>query len=250
MPFFGLSILVQLLCAVHCIRGGRNQMWLMAIIFLSIPGCLAYAFFEILPDYRGRRGVRVVTAAATKKLDPERELRTARQALETADTVANRSRLGDALAEKGDWAEASRAFTEALARTPGGADRALQVKLARAELESGRAAAARNILQDLPPSNSPSENDRTALLLARSLDDDGDTDAALRLYADVGERLAGAEAQCRHAALLIRLGRDSEARPLLEEAERRARNIDRFERMRDAEMYDWAARTLAELRAA
>jgi len=250
MPFIGFSILIQLLCAVHCIRGGRNQMWLMAIIFLSIPGCLAYAFFEILPAYSGRREVRAVSAAAVKKLDPERDLRAARVALDTADTAANRTRLGDALADKGAWPEASLAYAEALARTPGGSDRALQVKLARAELESGRAAAARDILQGLAPSHSPSENDRIALLLARSLDDCGDGEAALRLYADVGERLSGAEAQCRHAALLIRLGRQAEALPLLDETERRARRIDRFERMRDADMYDWAARTLKELRGA
>ena len=250
MPIIGLSILIQILCAVHCIRNGRNGMWLTAIIFLSIPGCLAYAFFEILPDYRGRREVRAVSAAAVKKLDPERDLRTAREALDTADTAANRARLGDALADKGVWPEASQAYAEALARTPGGSDRTLQVKLARAELESGRPSAARDILQDLPASHSPSENDRIALLLARSLDDCGDDDAALRLYADVGERLSGAEAQCRHAALLIRLGRQSEALPLLDEAERRARRIDRFERMRDGDMYDWAARTLKELRGA
>jgi hypothetical protein len=126
----------------------------------------------------------------------------------------------------------------------------LQVKLGRAELEAGNAAAARDILQILPPSGPASENDGTALLLARSLDDNGDADGALRLYGDLGERLAGAEAQCRHAALLIRLGRQGEALPLLEETARRARRIDRYERMRDGEMYDWAARTLAELRPA
>jgi hypothetical protein len=250
MPFLGISILIQILCAVHCIRGGRNQMWLTAIIFLSIPGCLAYAFFEILPEWQGRRGVRVARAAAARKLDPDRDVRTAREALELADTAANHAALGDALAENGTWTDAARAYRAALAKLPAGSDRALQVKLGRAKLEAGNAAAARDILQVLPPSGSASENDRTRLLLARSLDDNGDADGALRLYGDLGERLAGAEAQCRHAALLIRLGRQGEALPLLEETARRARRIDRYERMRDGEMYDWAARTLAELRPA
>ena len=248
MPFIGLSILMQILCAVHCVRNGRNGMWLTVIIFLSIPGCLAYAFFEILPAYQGRREVRAVKAAAAKKLDPERDVRAAREALEIADTAANHAALGDALSDKGAWADAASAYREALARLPAASDRGLQVKLARAELEAGNAGAARDLLQALPPSGSATENDRTALLLARSLDDSGDADGALRLYADVGERLAGAEAQCRHAALLVRLGRDGEALPLLEEAARRAKRIDRFERMRDADMYDWAARTLTELR--
>jgi hypothetical protein len=48
----------------------------------------------------------------------------------------------------------------------------------------------------------------------------------------------------------MRLGLPQEAVPLLEEAGRRASRIDRYERARDSDMYDWAARTLAELRTA
>lgn len=36
--------------------------------------------------------------------------------------------------------------------------------------------------------------------------------------------------------------------PVLEEVERLARRLDRFERAEHAEMYSWAQRTLAELR--
>lgn len=131
MPFLGISILIQILCAVHCVRGGRNSMWLMVIIFLSIPGCLAYAFFEILPGLSGRREVRAAKAAAIRTLDPDRELRAARDALEIADTAANRTGLGDALADKGDWSEAAVHYRGALAKMPT-SDRATQVKLARA----------------------------------------------------------------------------------------------------------------------
>jgi len=60
--------------------------------------------------------------------------------------------------------------------------------------------------------------------------------------------MPGAEAQCRHAALLIAAGRAAAALPLLEEAEKRARRMDRYERAKHADMYDWAAEQLAELR--
>jgi hypothetical protein len=36
--------------------------------------------------------------------------------------------------------------------------------------------------------------------------------------------------------------------PLLEEAGRRAKKLDRYERAREADMYAWAERTLSELR--
>jgi len=248
MPFLGLSLIVQLLCAVHCVRGRRNGMWLMVIIFLSIPGCLAYAVFEIFPHMGARREVRAVKAAAVKRLDPDREVRRAREALELADTAANRTALGDALAEAGAWREAADHYRRALAKSPG-EDRAGRLRLGRALLEAGDAVGAKVALDGLPPSASQAENDRAALLLARAHDDLGDADAALALYAELGRRMAGGEALCRQAALLIARGRRGEAQAALEEVEARVKRLDRMERLRDPDMYAWAARTLAELRA-
>ncbi|HYI40940.1 MAG TPA: tetratricopeptide repeat protein [Allosphingosinicella sp.] len=249
MIFVGVTILVQILCVVHLIRNHRNSLWLWAIIGLPIAGSAAYCVVEILPGLFGRREVRAVQAAAVRKLDPERGLRAAREAVDVADTASNRSALADALAEAGHWGEAVRHYREAVAKTPG-KDRTARFKLARACLEAGNVAEARRLIEALPESASPSENDRAALLLARSLKALGETDRAIALYAELGERMPGAEAQCRQAALLIGRGRSGEAVPLLEETERRARRLDKMERRKEAEMYDWAARTLAELRGA
>src|SRR4051812_23114683 len=158
MPIIGLSILIQIACAVHCVRNNRNSMWLMVIIFLSLPGCLAYSIFEILPAYAGRPEVRALKSAAARKLDPDREIRLAREAVELADTAANRTHLGDALAAGGNWLEAVRHYRDAIDRAPGGGDRAAKVKLACAELEAGDDAGARALLEALPPSGSDAEN--------------------------------------------------------------------------------------------
>jgi hypothetical protein len=232
---------------VHLFRSHRNTLWLWAIILLPIAGSAAYVVVEVLPGLFQRREVRAVKAAAVRKLDPERELRAARAAVDVADTAATRTALADELAEAGLWSEAVRHYREAVAKTPG-KDRAARLKLARACLEAGNTGEAKRLLETLPESASPSENDRAALLLARSLDALGESDRAIALYAELGERMPGAEAQCRQAALLIAAGRSAEAVPLLEETERRARRLDKMERRKDSEMYDWAARTLAELR--
>jgi hypothetical protein len=249
MIFVIATFLVQIACVVHLFRNHRNTLWLWAIIFLPIAGSAAYLVVEILPGLFQRREVRAVQAAAVRRLDPDRELRAAREAVDVADTAANRTALADALAEAGNWGEAVRHYREAAAKTPG-QDRAASLKLARACVEAGNTAEARRLLETLPESASPSENDRAALLLARSLDELGETDRAAALYGELGERMPGAEAQCRHAALLIARGRGADAIPLLEETERRARRLDKMERRKEAEMYDWAARTLAELRGA
>jgi hypothetical protein len=243
-----ISILIQIACAVHCVRNRGSSLWLMVIIFLSIPGCLAYAIFEILPQLAGRREVRAVKAAAVRKLDPERELRAAREAVETADTAANRSALGDALAGLGRWPEAADHYRQALVKAPG-RERAAELKLARACLEAGDAGEARQLIEDVPPTASKAEADRAALLLARALEAEGEAARAITLYAELGARMPGGEALCRQAAMLIAQGRRSEALPVLSEVERRAKRIDRFERAEHSDMYDWAARTLAELRA-
>jgi len=247
MPIIGLSLIMQIACAVHCVRHGRNGLWLMIIIFLSIPGCLAYLIFEVLPGYSGNRHVRLAKTAAVRTLDPQRELRAAREALDLADTVANRTAMGDALAGNGSYRDATAHYRQALARTPG-KDRALEIRLATAELESGNAAEARTLLEGLPPSASASETDRSSLLLARALEESGEKERALDLYQDVGRRLPGGEAQCRRAALLLSLGRRSEAREDLTEVEFLTKRLDPGERRKNRDMYDWAARTLAELR--
>ncbi|HEV2866344.1 MAG TPA: hypothetical protein VGX37_07500 [Allosphingosinicella sp.] len=248
MHLIGLSILIQIACAVHCVRTGRNGLWLMVIIFLSIPGCLAYSLFEILPQYSGRREVRAVKAAAARALNPERDLKAAREALEISDTAANRIALGDALGELGRWAEAAGEYAAAAAKSPL-PERATQLKLAQAQLESGRHAKARELLEQLPASGSQAENDRSALLLARALEQEGETERALQLYGELGARMPGGEALCRQAALLLTQRRRAEALSALGEVERRLKRIDRFERAAHADMYEWAARTLGELRA-
>jgi hypothetical protein len=247
MIFILGTFLVQVACVVHLFRNQRNTLWLWAILLLPIAGSAAYFVVEVLSPLFRRREVRAVQAAAVRRLDPDRELRAAREAVDVADTAATRTALADALAEAGDWAEAVRHYREAVAKTPG-RDRTATLRLARACLEAGNTAEARRLLEGLPQSGSPAENDRAALLLARSLDELGEAERAAALYAELGERMPGAEAQCRHAALLIARGRGPEAIPLLEETERRARRLDKIERSKEDDMYEWAGRTLAELR--
>jgi hypothetical protein len=247
MPAIGFVLLIQAICVIHCVRGRRNGMWIMAIMGLPMIGSLAYAWFEILPQYAGRRDVRAVKDAAARKLDPGRAVRAARDALELADTSANHAALGDALAEEGQWNEAAAQYEKALAMGPRG-DRGAQVKLARAELEAGNAEAARALLENVVESRSASENDRTALLLARALEEVGETSRALALYEELGRRMPGGEPHCRHAALLIKSGRAGDAIAPLEEVERRLKRMDRFARASDGDMYDWAERNLRELR--
>lgn len=240
-------ILIQILCAVHCVRRGRNQGWIMLIIFLPLVGSAAYFFVEVLPGLGQRREVRLAKEAAVRKFDPERELRAAQAALETADTAANRIALADQLAALERWDEAVPHYREGIAKAPR-PERGPSTRLSRALFEGGRAAEALAVLDGLPETSSTSERDRASLLRAKVLEELGEDAAALTLYRDLGERMPGGEPQCREAGLLLRIGRRDEALAPLEEVERRLKRLDKHERSREREMYDWAMMELRELR--
>jgi len=247
---FGLGVIaLQVACIVHLMRHGRNPMWLTALIFLPMISALAYLIVEILPGLQHNRHVRTVKAEAVSRLDPERELRAARSALDLADTGANRLRLADALVALRRSDEAVPLYREAAEMAPGAADARTQRKLAFALFETGATQEALDLLDATDAPLGQSEQDRTQLLRARALDHLGRKDEALDLYEDLVTRMPGEEARCRYAALLLDQGWENKARAVLEEVEARAKRLNRTQRAADAEMYRWAADTLRGLRA-
>jgi len=52
------------LTVVHVIRTGRNQLWIVGAVFLSIPGCIAYFVVEIGPGLWGGRAAQGVRGNA------------------------------------------------------------------------------------------------------------------------------------------------------------------------------------------
>ncbi|MET0309010.1 MAG: tetratricopeptide repeat protein [Sphingomonas sp.] len=248
MPYL-VVIAIQVLCIVHLMRHGRNPLWLTALIFLPMISAIAYLIVEILPGMGSNRTVRTARAQVVATLDPQREVRAARDALELADTVANRLRLADAFAALGRHDEAVPYYREALRMTPGEPDVRTQAKLAASLHAVGRSAEALALLDTIPEPVGQSDRDRQGMLRAKIYEHLGRKDEALALYADIVTRLPGEEARCRYAGLLIEEGRERQAMTVLEEVEARMKRLDRHQRAADADMYRWATETLGKLRA-
>lgn len=243
---FGVAILaVQIFCIVDVIRNRKNSVWIMALVFLPVASAVAYFIVEILPGFRHNRHVRVAKQQIVSKLDPERELRAAQGQLEIADTMANHLRLADALTELGRHKDALKHYQRGAGAIP---DFRTGEKLARSLFLNDRTRDALNVLDKLPAVGGQSDRDRVALLRARILEETGQNDEALGIYADVSERLPGDEARCRYAALLLKVGRRGEAQRVLEDVEHRLKYVDRHTRAAEAPMYDWAMRELSALR--
>ena len=245
MILYLIVIAFQVYCIVDVIRRGRSTIWIMALVFLPLASGIAYFLVEILPGLQGNRHVRVARQKIADKLDPERELRAAQQALDIADTMANRIRVADALSALGRHAEALPLYERGAGPRP---DFRTGEKLARSLFLNDRPQKALSLLDGLPKTTAQSDVDRVKLLRARILEDLGKNEEALALYADVVERLPGDEARCRYAGLLLKVGRKAEARQVLEDVEHRMKYLDRHTRMAEAPMYDWAMRELTTLR--
>ena len=242
-----LLLAVEVMLIIDVIRNGRNQMWIYALVFLPGPATIAYLVLEVYPRFQGNRHVRTVRAKAVSAINPEREVRAARDALDLTDTAANRIRLADALAALGRYSEALPMLREAIERGP--LDMRTGEKLARAEYETGDAAGALETLEAIPQPSAQSDRDRQILLRARIFEALGRKEEALALYADLVTRLPGEEARCRYAALLLEEGWDKKALVVLEEVESRMKRLDRQQRAAEADMYRWAMDKLRELRA-
>jgi hypothetical protein len=245
MILYFAIIAVQVALIVDVIRHSRNSIWVMALMFLPVASAIAYVIVEVLPRFRHNRHLRQAREKIVDKLDPERELRAARDALDVAATVANRLRVADALSALGRHPEALPLYRKSLGAKP---DFRTGEKLARSLYFNDLPQEALEALDQLPEVHGQSDRDRAALLRARVLEDLGRSEEAAALYADVVQRLPGDEARCFYAALLLKLGRKGQARLVLEEVEQRVKRLDRVRRAAQAPMYDWALRELASLR--
>ena len=215
MPIIAILYLIPaIFFGVHAVRTGRNMYWLMILLMAPFLGSIIYFFAEYLPEMRhstvARKSVRVVTAL----VDPNRELREARLGFDRTPTVDNRSRLAEALLARGDYDEAIEQF-QACASGPYAKDVKFRRGLARAQLFAGRNAAAAATLESLMADSPRDAGADAALWLAQALTQVDET-RALEAFAHASHVHNTTETQAAYGIYLASLGRDAQARPLLE----------------------------------
>src|SRR5690349_1337786 len=134
MRIFGISIhiIIALIFAVHAVRTQQNMYWLVILFLFPGLGSLVYLFVVYLPGLRQSRGARAATRAFSQLVDPDRAVREARMAFDRAPSVAHRMRLGAALLDAGNAAEALEHY-RAAATWPFSSDLGLLHGLARAQ---------------------------------------------------------------------------------------------------------------------
>src|SRR5215469_12662061 len=106
LSFGGLSLLFSILLCVHVVRTNQQLYWLFIILIFQPLGGLIYLIAIVLPELMGGTRARRLGMAARETLDPMREYRQAKAAVDQAATVHNQMRLAAAAAELGRHAAA------------------------------------------------------------------------------------------------------------------------------------------------
>jgi hypothetical protein len=196
-----LPIAIQALLVVHCIKTGRNQIWIWVLVLLSYVGVIAYVAAELLPELLNNRATRRAVRDVKKALNPEGDLRQLARRAEIGGGVEARQRHAEELMRLGRCEEAigeyQRTLTGLYEHDPN-----LMLGLARAQFGAGKPADARATLDSLIKHNPDFRSADGHLLYARALEKEGLPDRALQEYKVLAGYYPGAEATVRYARLL------------------------------------------------
>lgn len=216
-----LHVAIAIFFAVHAVRTGRNTVWLFVLLSFPFLGSLVYLFAEFLPEQRHSRLGRRAGAALRQMIDPQRELREARLALEQTPSMGNRLRLAQALLEADQASEALPHF-QACAQGVFAHDAAALGGLARCQAAAGQEEAAVASLRRLFADQPERHTGDLALLFARLLAvvqpeaAEAAFEVALRTH-------GGIETHSAWGRFLLQLDRRAEARAVLEQVLKDAR---------------------------
>ena len=241
-----VSIALQIACAIHVVRSGRQLFWLWILFIGSYLAVIVYLLVAVIPDLRNDPRSRQAATKVLHTFDPDRRRRTIQQRLEIADTVDNRRALAEESMRMGDYANAAELYRSVL-KGMYATDPAFLLGLAQAQANTGDNAGARATLDTLFSANPDYRSPDAELLQARVLEAQGEQDTALERYRELSTSYPGEEARFRYGALLKQRGRFGEARTVFRDMLVRAKNAPRYYRRKEAEWLSAAQRELAGL---
>lgn len=242
-----ISGLISLGLVVHCIKTGRNTIWVYVLVILmtTVPfvGALLYTGAEIVPELLRSRTSRRTLRGIRNTLDPQGDLRRLENEMKVSGTVGARQRYAEELVRLGRAAEALPIYQNSLTGVFAD-DPKLLLGYARAQFAAGDPAGARKTLDELIRKNPDFKSPDGHLLYARSLEGEGDVEKALSEYETLAGYYPGAEAAVRYAKLLKRAGRAQVAREVLGNLLERAKFAPAHYRKAQREWLDEAEKEL------
>lgn len=211
-----LVVLIQIALIVHAIRTNQPKFWIFVILLAPLIGSLVYGGLVLLPQLRDSLQAKRLQRKVLDRLTPERQREALGRELAVADTVENRLKYAEESLRMKDYATARQQF-DAAATGHYADDPRLLLGLARACFGMDDAAGCKLALDRLIAANPGFRDPDAHLLYARALELKGELNQALGEYEALSGSFPGEEARVRHAGLLLKLGRTSAAREVLQQ---------------------------------
>jgi hypothetical protein len=239
MPvLFILTVVVQVLFALHAHRTGRDR-WIFLILIFPAMGCLIYFIAEVLPEIIHGPAGQKAQGRIRRALDPDKEFRAAKYAFETAPTVANRLRLAQILTAQRDY-DAVIALLQPALTDHFKEDPMLLEGLAYAYYDKGDYRNALLYIKKLYEREDSAPADYIKLLRIRSLIALGELETARAELTHLVDFFTGEEARIALAQLHERMGAPHEARKIYEDIVKRSKHAPKYYQKHEREWIELA----------
>jgi hypothetical protein len=215
MPYFIISLVVQLALVVHILKTGRNMTWIFIVLFFPVIGTLAYVIVELLPELKNNPTANRARRKLSNTVNPNRDLQAASQNLAVADTVQNAMTLAQECMDKSRYEEAKQLYERCLKGVHAD-DPYLLIGLAQAQFGLNDFVGTIKALDRLKETNPAHRSAEGHLLYCRAQEQQGNLDAAIHEYEVLATYYPGPEPTCRLASILNARGKTQEARTLFE----------------------------------
>jgi len=240
--FYYISIVLQVICVLHCIRRGTQQKWIWLIVFVPYIGCIAYFFSEIVPR---RNGADWQEGLASLLVSPAARIRRLEQNCQFANTFNNRVLLANAYMIAGRTEEAIELYSTSLTGAFTENEYVIN-RLIEAYFKIGRYPELIELTRKVYATPGFARS-QAHLFYARALNLTGDLEGAEREFKKMKGRFADFEARYQYGLFLLRAGRDGEAQHLLGDIVREGAHLSSRERRAN---YLWIQKSKEELKKA
>lgn len=237
--FYLFSIILQVICVIHCLNKGNENRWIWLIIFLPYIGCIAYFFTEII----NRNQLQHIQSGAGNLLNPTGSIRKLEKQLSFSDTFHNRVALADAYLAKDRINEAIHLYESSLSGVFSENEHVLQ-QLIIAYAQAGRYADILPLAKKvytLPQFLRSNAHVQYAIALEKT----GHKDLAEKEFQKMHSRYAHFGTRYHYGLFLVRDQRPQEAQKVMNEILEEAGHLS----AREKRYYrEWLVKTKEELK--
>jgi hypothetical protein len=237
--FYFITIALQLICVIHCVRSGKQNNWVWIIVFLPIVGCLAYIYTEMVSG----RDISNVQSGVGNLFNPGGRIRKLENNLRFSDTFNNKIALADAYLSAGQTAKSIELYESSLTGNFVENEYVLS-QLIIAYFQEKRyeeiISVARKIYK-LPQF----AKSQAHILYAMALGYTGNIEQAEKEFKTMKSKFSNYEARYQYGIFLQNNSRVAEARELFNEMIAESAHLSSMERRQN---YNWIAKAKEEIR--